>query len=134
MRETTEVTLKQDIETLGFLVVTGESFEATSVSEKIKQRIRDQRVALCVFTKPEDASKPFSEWVRDEATVAATLNKPLFILVEKGIGGIPGIHGDQEYIVFDSDNLAPTFLKVLQGLKASGFRIAVEQGAKHSEK
>ena len=118
--------LAEFLETFGFQVVTGEPFEATRVSDKVKERIREQGVALCIFTKPDGTSKQFSEWVRDEATFASALNKPLFILVEQAVGGIPDIHGDQEYITFDDSNLAPAILRVLQGLKAAGFAIVLE--------
>ena len=113
------------LKTLDFDVVTGEPFEAKPVSDKVKTLIRSQGVVLCIFTKPEEGGKAYSEWVRDEATFAAALDRPLFVLVERGIDNIPGIHGDLEYIPFDHNNLGPVLLKLVQGLNALGFRVAV---------
>jgi len=110
---------------LEFDVVTGEPFEARSVSEKVKTLIRSQGVVLCIFTKPEEGGRAYSEWVRDEATFAAALDKPLFVLIEEGIDKIPGIHGDLEYVPFGHNNLGPILLKLVQGLNALGFRVAV---------
>lgn len=112
---------------LGFDVVTGEPFQANRVSDKVRELIRGQGVVVCIFTTAENGDKSFSEWVRDEATFAAALDKPLFILVEAGIKNIPGIHGDLEYIPFDSGNLASVFLKLLQGLQAIGFEVTVKR-------
>jgi len=110
---------------LDFDVVTGEPFEARSVSDKVKTLIRSQGVVLCILTRPEDGGRGYSEWVRDEATFAAALDKPLFVLIEEGMDNIPGIHGDLEYIPFRHNNLGPILLKLVQGLKALGFRVAV---------
>lgn len=113
------------LRTLDFDVVSGEPFEVGRVSDKVKALIRQASVVLCIFTRPVDGGKPFSQWVRDEATFAAALDRPLFVLLERGIDGIPGIHGDLEQIRFDHNNLAPVLLKLLQGLNALGLRVGV---------
>jgi hypothetical protein len=119
--------VRELLELLDFTVVSGEPFAATGVSDKIRDRIRQQGIAVCVFTEreaPTDREPRYSDWVRDEATFAAAVGKPLFVLVEESVGQIPGIHGDLEYIPFRRGHLARPGLKLLEGLKGAGFALS----------
>jgi len=119
--------VRELLELLDFTVTSGEPFAPTGVSDKIKDRIRDQGIAVCVFTEgepPSEGRPRYSDWVRDEATFAAALGKPLFVLVEESVGQIPGIHGDLEYIRFGRGDLARAGLKLLQGLRQAGFAVS----------
>jgi len=119
--------VRELLELLDFAVVSGEPFAPTGVSDKIKDRIREQGIAVCVFTEgepPSEGRPRYSDWVRDEATFAAALGKPLFVLVEESVGQIPGIHGDLEYIRFGRGDLARAGLKLLQGLREAGFAVS----------
>jgi len=55
---------------------------------------------------------------------ANAAQKPLFILVEKGVSFKAGIHGDIEHIEFPKDHISSTFLPLLEGFKATGLKIA----------
>jgi hypothetical protein len=119
--------VRELLELVDFAVVSGEPFAPTGVSDKIKDRIREQGIAVCVFTEGEPSSQGgprYSDWVRDEATFAGALGKPLFVLVEESVGQIPGIHGDLEYIAFRRGDLARAGLKLLQGLGEAGFALS----------
>jgi hypothetical protein len=109
---------------LGFRVVTGESYSPRGVSVKIKDRIRDQAVTVCVLTARRGTSVDShraSQWVLDEATVAEALEKPLFLLIEDGVEAEIGIHGDREYIRFTMATLHDAMIKLLQGLRELGY-------------
>jgi hypothetical protein len=115
---------------VGFRVVTGEAYSPRGVSSKIKDRIREQGVAVCVLTRRRgvDAERRrTSQWVLDEATVAEALDKPVFLLIEKGVEAEIGIHGDKEYIPFTMRSLQGPMVKLLQGLRELGYEFAPEE-------
>lgn len=112
---------------LGFRVVTGEAYSPRGVSSKIKDRIREQGIAVCILTKRRGAEadrRRISQWVLDEATVAEALEKPVFLLIEKGVEAEIGIHGDREYIPFTVRSLQVAMIKLLQGLRELGYDFA----------
>jgi hypothetical protein len=114
---------------LGFRVVTGEAYSPRGVSSKIKDRIREQAVAVCILTRRRgtdaDAHRT-SQWVLAEAAVAEGLEKPVFLLIEKGVQAEIGIHGDREYIPFTMRSLQAAMIKLLQGLRELGYEFAPE--------
>jgi hypothetical protein len=120
--------VRELLELLGFRVVTGEAYSPRGVSSKIKDRIREQGVAVCVLTKRRgaDGQGRTSQWVLDEATVAEALEKPLFLLMEKGVEAELGIHGDREYIRFTMASLHDAMIKLLQGLRELGYQFEPE--------
>ena len=120
--------VRELLELLGFRVVTGEAYSPRGVSSKIKDRIREQGVAVCVLTRRRgaDGQGRTSQWVLDEATVAEALEKPLFLLMEKGVEAELGIHGDREYIPFTMASLHGAVIKLLQGLRELGYEFEPE--------
>lgn len=121
--------LREFLGLLGFRVVTGEAYSPRGISSKIKDRIREQGVAVCILTKRRGAGadpRRTSQWVLDEATVAETLDKPVFLLIEKGVEAEIGIHGDTEYIPFTMRSLQAVIIKLLQGLRELGYEFAPE--------
>jgi len=121
--------LREFLGLLGFRVVTGEAYSPRGVSSKIKDRIREQGVALCILTRRRGAhadAHRTSQWVLDEATVAEALEKPVFLLIEKGVEAEIGIHGDKEYIPFSMRSLQTAMIKLLQGLRELGYEFAPE--------
>jgi len=116
---------------LGFRVETGEAYSPRGVSSKIKERIREQAIAVCILTKKRGAGadpRRTSQWVLDEATVAEALEKPVFLLIEKGVEAEIGIHGDREHIPFTMRSLQGVMIKLLQGLRELGYDFAPQGG------
>ena len=121
--------VREVLELLGFRVVTGEAYSPRGVSSKIKERISQQGLAVCVLTRRRGAAADrgrTSQWVLDEATVAEALEKPLFLLMEKGVEAELGIHGDREYIPFTMTSLHGAVIKLLQGLRELGYEFEPE--------
>ncbi len=119
--------LREFLGLLGFRVVTGEAYSPRGVSSKIKERIREQAIAVCILTRKRGAGadpRRTSQWVLDEATVAEALDKPVFLLIEKGVEAEIGIHGDKEYIPFTMRSLQTAMIKLLQGLRELGYEFA----------
>jgi hypothetical protein len=117
--------VREVLELLGFRVVTGEAYSPRGVSSKIKERISQQGVAVCMLTRRRGAAGDrgrTSQWVLDEATVAEALEKPVFLLIEKGVEAELGIHGDREYIPFAMTSLHAAIVKLLEGLRELGYQ------------
>lgn len=109
---------------LGFRVVTGEAYSPRGVSSKIRDRIHEQAIAVCILTRrrgTEADAHRTSQWVLAEAAVAEGLEKPVFLLIEKGVEAEIGIHGDREYIQFTMRSLQAVIIKLLQGLRELGY-------------
>jgi hypothetical protein len=114
---------------LGFGVVTGKRYSSTTVSGKVKQRIREQGIVVSIVTKQDAASsegQSLSMWVAQESAFAEGAHKPLFLLVQRDADFNPGLHGDLERIPFDVASLDEAFLKLLEGLNDLGFTFSDE--------
>jgi hypothetical protein len=117
------------LKTLGFGVVTGKPYSSTTVSGKVKQRIREQGIVVSIVTKQDAASserQSLSMWVAQESAFAEGAHKPLFLLVQRDADFNPGLHGDLERIPFDVASLDEAFLKLLEGLHDLGFTFGDE--------
>lgn len=124
--ETAEV-VRHLLELLHFDVVTGKKYSSKSLSEKVKGRMRDQGIIICILTKrwetTEGESLPAS-WVTQEAAFSEGLDKPLFLFIEEGVNKDLGIHGDIEYISFSAGNLTAPLLKLIEGLEELGYEFS----------
>ena len=97
---------------LGLTTTTGEYFEPTSVSEKVKKRILEGDIFIAIVTPQDDRT-----WIIQETTYADSLNKHPFVLVETTVDHKRGLRGDQEEIFFPENHVSETFIKILQGLR-----------------
>jgi hypothetical protein len=104
---------------LQFEVSTGEGFSPERISKKVKQRLTSQEVVIVIVSKKGDIT-----WLIQEATGAAFVEKPLILLIEKGVEFKAGILGDLEYIEFPQGHISVTFIPILEGLQELGYEFA----------
>lgn len=115
------------LELLDFKVVTGKRYSSKSISEKVKRRVREQGIVICILTKKWETTEGESlpaQWVIQEAAFTEGLGKPLFLFLEEGVKKDLGIHGDIEYIPFSAGNLTEPLLKLIEGLKELGYEFS----------
>lgn len=108
--------LNQFLKLIQFEVLTGEGYSPESISKKVLKRLKAQENVIVIISKEEVPT-----WLTQEAAGATFLEKPLFILIEKGANFISGIHGDSEYIEFSPGEISETFIPILQGLQERGY-------------
>src|SRR5882724_6705928 len=96
--------------------LTGERAEANSVSQKVKDRIKQAELFVGILTRreklPDGDQWRTSEWLIEEKTHAAALGKKIIILKEKGVVSTGGLQGDAEYIEFDRAQLHRAAIKL----------------------
>jgi len=115
------------LELLDFKVVTGKRYSSKSISEKVKGRVREQGIVICILTKKWETTEGESlpaQWVIQEAAFTEGLGKPLFLFLEEGVRQDLGIHGDIEYIPFSAGNLTEPLLKLIEGFKELGYQFS----------
>jgi len=115
------------LQLLDFKVVTGKRYTSKSISEKVKARVREQGIVICILTKKWETTEGESlaaQWVIQEAAFTEGLGKPLFLFLEEGVTQDLGIHGDIEYIPFSPGKLSEPLLKLVEGLKELGYRFS----------
>lgn len=114
------LTSREDIE-----VVTGERAQNESVAEKVRARISGSDVFVGIFTSDKKIStrkgiltreKDYttSHWVIQESGFALGRDKPIILIVERGIHRFPELQGDLELIYFNRNNLEQPFVKLNQ--------------------
>ncbi|OQX22687.1 MAG: hypothetical protein BWK75_00145 [Candidatus Altiarchaeales archaeon A3] len=107
----------KDIFACYFEIITGkEPSSDKSISDKVIDQIRKQDVFIGIVTKRKDSEWGTSTWVLNEAVISNNFNKPIILLVEKGIkekdlGMFPNI---REYISFDHNDISECIPKVLR--------------------
>lgn len=103
---------------MGVRCISGESAEAKSVSEKVKERVKKAELFVGVFTRREKLEGKdewnTGSWVLDEKALAEALGKKLILLKEAGVGQIGGMQGDYEYIEFDRAALHKSAIRLMQ--------------------
>lgn len=115
------------LELLDFKVVTGKRYSSKSISEKVKGRVKEQGIVICILTKKWETTEGESlpaQWVIQEAAFTEGLGKPLFLFLEEGVRQDLGIHGDIEYIPFSAGNLTEPLLKLIEGFKELGYQFS----------
>lgn len=125
--EETAKTVGQLLRLLDFKVVTGKSYSSKKISEKVKARVREQGIVICIHTKESETTEGDflpATWVIQEAAFSEGLDKPLFLFLEEGIKKDLGIHGDIEYIPFSAGNLTEPLLKLIEGLKELSYEFS----------
>jgi tetratricopeptide (TPR) repeat protein len=106
-------------------VVTGEKVQNQSVADKVRSRISESDAFAGIFTCDEEikTGKCFlrkgkdhttSNWVIQESGFALGRDKPIILIVERGICRFPELQGDLELIHFDRNNLAEPFIRLNQ--------------------
>ena len=120
--------IKGIVSSLGLKIVSGESPEAISISDKIKKRINISDVFIGIFTRrhfiQDNENWTTLPWVIEEKGYSLGQNnkRPIIILVEEGINirdELGGLGGDLEYIVFERaklENVRNKLKSVLRGL------------------
>jgi hypothetical protein len=119
--------VKRLLELLNFKVITGKNFSSKSISGKVKERVSQQGIVICILSKKWETTGGESLpalWVTQEAAFSEGLGKPVFIFLEDGIKKDLGIHGDIEYIPFSPENLTEPLLKLLEGLNELGYKFS----------
>lgn len=102
----------QFLRLLGIRVSTGEYFEPTSVSEKVKRRIAENDLFVAIVTAQDDRT-----WIIQETTYADSLNKQPFVLIETTVDQKRALRGDKEDIFFPDGHVSEAFIKILQGMR-----------------
>lgn len=100
-----------------FKITTGkEPSPDKSVSDKVANLIKEQDVFVGIVTKRRDSEWSTSAWVLNEAVTANNFNKPIILLIEKGIKekDIGMIGNAREYIYFDCDDISECIPKILK--------------------
>lgn len=105
--------LTRFLELLGVQVLTGESYEPRSVSEKVKDRL-SENVDLLVYLISDSGE---SAWLRDEITSSRVQGAFLAPLVQKGLRIDPGMLGDVEYLRFEKGHVGDTFIGLIEALE-----------------
>lgn len=111
---------REDIE-----VITGERAQNQSVAEKVRGKISESDVFAGIFTcdkKINTAKGIFSRekdyttsnWVIQESGFALGRDKPVILIIEKGIYKFPELQGDLELIYFNRNDLEQPFVKLNQ--------------------
>jgi len=106
-------------------VVTGEKAQNKSVADKVQGDISESDVFAGIFTcdKKITTGKCFlrrgkdyttSNWVIQESGFALGRDKPIILIVERGIYSFPELQGDLELIYFDRNDLEQPFIKLNQ--------------------
>jgi hypothetical protein len=102
--------LEELFDCLGFDVRSGSSFAPTDVAAKISERMTQAKLVVTIATPQADMT-----WVTQEAAIASR-DKPLIMLVEKGVDWKPGIHGTTEIISFPPNSIEQAFIPLMRGL------------------
>lgn len=100
--------LRKELRAQGLGIVTGEKPAATSVSEKVLDRIDSTWVFVALLTCSPGTNRP-SPWLVSELGYVA--KKPRVVLLERPMPQreIGGIQGDIEYLPFSRDAFVPAF-------------------------
>lgn len=101
---------------LGVVCVSGKGSEPTSVSDKVRRRIKEAEFFIGIFTRrelQEDGSFSTSSWVVEEKAVAFAEGKKILIFIEDGVKSFGGIQGDHEYIRFNRDNFGKSLIQAI---------------------
>jgi tetratricopeptide (TPR) repeat protein len=98
--------------------LSGEAAEAKSISDKVKERIKQAELFVAIFTRRDkiEGKEEWSTapWVIEEKAHAQALGKKLILLKESGIAQIGGMQGDLEYIEFKRDALHHAAIRLIQ--------------------
>lgn len=109
----------------GINIVTGEKAQNKSVAEKVKGDISGSDAFAGIFTCERkintgvnifmsEKGYTTSNWVIQESGFALGKDKPLILIVERGIYKFPELQGDLELIYFNRNNLEEPFVKLNQ--------------------
>lgn len=102
----------------GFTVITG-NYANSYINQAILKRIKDCEFFLCLMTrdeKKENGKYTTSPWVLEEKGAAIALRKRLVLMVEEGVDGIGGLHGDWQRISFTADRFLDAAFEALDQL------------------
>lgn len=103
--------LMRFLQGLGFYVLDGIGYEANSIPEKVKDRIRIQDIFICLAT-PGDFS-----WIISEMAHAGALSKYIVILCQEDVIFNAGIIGkDREYMRFPCGGIEKIYTDLLYAL------------------
>ena len=108
--------LTQVLTKLGVRCDSGLRAEASSVSEKVRERISAADIFVGIFTRRDkirDDQYSTSPWVVEEKAAAISARKALLLFVEEGVSEFGGLQGDYEYIPFDRMNFAPALIRAM---------------------
>ena len=109
----------------GIKIITGEKAQNKSVAEKVQSDISGSDAFAGIFTcdKKINISKNIfrsekgyttSNWVIQESGFALGKDRPLILIVERGIYKFPELQGDLELIYFNRNNLEEPFVRLNQ--------------------
>ncbi|MBN2129255.1 MAG: tetratricopeptide repeat protein [Sedimentisphaerales bacterium] len=98
--------------------LSGEEAQAKSVSEKVKQRIKEAELFVGILTRRDKMEGKdewsTSPWVVEEKAHAQAIGKKLILLKEVGVSQIGGLQGDYEYVEFDRSCLHKAAIRLIQ--------------------
>ena len=142
------------IEKYDFVCKTGEKAQNKSVSQKVKDRIDECDFFVGIFTKSEElcatntkkgllaflcrgkaipsGSFMTSNWVLQESGYALGKNKPVLLMVERGIHNFPELQGDQEIVPFKRTDIDSALLRlsdILHDMKLKYYQPKLNQVA-----
>lgn len=111
---------REDIE-----VITGERAQNKSIAEKVREKISESDAFTGIFTRDKkintgkgilsrEKDYTTSNWVIQESGFALGQDKPIILIVERGIYKFPELQGDLELIYFNRNDLEQPFVKLNQ--------------------
>jgi tetratricopeptide (TPR) repeat protein len=109
----------------GIKIITGERAQNKSVAEKVKTDISrsdafagiftcERKINTCVNIFGSEKGYTTSNWVIQESGFALGKDKPLILIVERGIYKFPELQADLELVYFNRNNLEEPFVKLNQ--------------------
>lgn len=102
---------------------TGERYSSNSIPQKVRDRIHDCDLMILILThreKLESGGYTPPSWLIKEVGHAQQEDKPVIVLIEKGIRDDAGLKMEKELIYFERDNLYAmnkATIKFLEALK-----------------
>jgi tetratricopeptide (TPR) repeat protein len=102
---------------LGVACESGKRPEPTSVSDKVRKRIKDAEIFIGIFTRRgearADGAYATSSWIVEEKAFALAENKRVLIFLEENVEDFGGIQGDLEHIRFKRDNFGEALISAI---------------------
>lgn len=111
--KTLALELTRFLELLGSNVISGAGYEPRRLNEKVISRLSQPFDFLIYLITKEGEST----WTRDELAVTMGKGFPAILLVESGVEVGKGLLGDWEYLQFQDNHIADTFIGILEALR-----------------
>lgn len=132
--------LTQVLTKLGVRCDSGLRPEASSVSEKVRERIAAADIFVGIFTRRDKIGEDefsTSPWVIEEKAAAIATGKALLLFVEEGVTEFGGLQADYEYIPFTRKDFSSALIRAMDyvlSLTSVPFNVTIDSPNKVSLK